>query len=73
MDQLLELLQDIHPDVDYAGQTQLVTDGILKSFDLMMLIGDISDEFGVDIPVEKVVPENFESAERIWALIESLR
>ena len=73
MDQLLELLQDIHPGVEYTGQTQLVTDGILKSFDLMMLIGDISDEFGVDIPVEKVVPENFESAAAIYALIQSLQ
>ena len=73
MEQLLELLEDIHPNVEFAGQTHLVTDGILKSFDMMMLIGDIADAFGVEIPVEKVVPENFESVERIWALIESLR
>ncbi len=73
MDQLLEILQDIRPDAEFAGQEHLVTDGILKSFDMMMLIGEIADEFDVEIPVEKVVPENFESVERIWALIESLR
>ena len=73
MDQLLEILEDIKPDVDFAGREGLVTGGVLKSFDIMMLIGDIGDEFGVEIPVEKVVPENFESVERILALIESLR
>ena len=52
MDQLLELLQDIHPGVEYTGQTQLVTDGILKSFDLMMLIGDISAQPLPGLPME---------------------
>ena len=73
MDELLELLEDIHPDVDYKSETNLVTNGILKSFDIMMLVGDISDTFDVDIPVEKVVPENFESAAAIYALIQSLQ
>ena len=73
MDELLEILEDIHPDVDYESETHLVTDGILKSFDIMMLVGDISDTFDVDIPVEKVVPENFESAALIFALIQSLQ
>ncbi len=73
MDELLELLEDIHPDVDYESETNLVTNGILKSFDIMMLVGDISDAFDVDIPVEKVVPENFESAAAIYALIQSLQ
>ena len=73
MDELLELLEDIHPGVDYASETHLVTNGILKSFDVMMLVGDISDTFDVDIPVEKVVPENFESAKAIFELIRSLQ
>lgn len=72
MDELMELLEDIKPDADFS-RTDLVTGGVLKSFDIMMLIGDIGDEFGVEIPVEKVVPENFESVERILALIDSLR
>ena len=73
MDQLLEILEDIHPDVDYESETHLVTDGILKSFDIMMLVSDLSDAFDVDIPVEKVVPENFESAAAMLALIQSLQ
>lgn len=73
MDQLLELLEDIKPDADFQGRTDLVSSGALKSFDIMMLITEIGDEFDVEIPVEKVVPENFESLESIMALIDSLR
>lgn len=73
MEQLLELLQDIKPDTDFEGRTDLVSSGALKSFDIMMIITEIGDEFDVEIPVEKVVPENFESVERIQALIDSLR
>ena len=73
MDELFEILEDLRPDVDFHGQTALVTDGVLKSFDIMMLVTELSDAFGVEIPVEKVVPENFESPERMLALVESLR
>lgn len=73
MEELLEILEDIKPDTDFAGRTDLVTGSVLKSFDVMMLVTELSDAFDVEIPVEKVVPENFESAERMLALIESLR
>ena len=73
MDQLFEILEDLRPDVDFHGQTALVTSGVLKSFDVMMLVTELSDAFDVEIPVEQVVPENFESPERMMALIESLR
>ena len=73
MNELLEILEDLKPDADFEGRTDLVTGGVLKSFDIMMLITEIGDTFDVDIPVEKVVPENFESIERILSLIDSLR
>lgn len=73
MEELLEILEDLKPDTDFAGRTDLITAGVLKSFDVMMLITEIADTFDVEIPVEKVVPENFESPERILALIDSLR
>ena len=73
MNELMEILEDLVPDTEFEGRTDLVTGGVLKSFDIMMLITEIADTLGVEIPVEKVVPENFESLERILALIDSLR
>ena len=70
MDKLLEILEDIRPDIDFEGITNLVTGGYLKSFDVLTLVSEIEMEFGKEIPVEQVVPENFESLESIMALIE---
>ena len=69
MEKLLEILEDIKPGVDYTSEKNLVTGEILRSFDILSLISEIEDAYGVEIPVEDVVPENFESAESILDLI----
>ena len=72
MEQLLEILEDLVPGENFEGRTVLVDDGVLDSFTILNLISEISDEFGVDIPVSEVVPENFDSVETIMALIEKV-
>ena len=72
MERLINLLKELHDDVDYENCESLVDDKILNSFDLVMLLTMIGDEFGVQIEPEDVVPENFNSAGSIWALIQEL-
>ncbi len=72
MDQLLRILEELHPDVDFTTHTALIDEGVLDSFDIITLIAEINEEFGVAIPADKIVPENFNSAQAIMALIESL-
>lgn len=72
MDIILELLQNLHEDIDFESTDGLVTDGILDSFDIVSLIGDISDQFDVQITADKITPENFNSAESIWNLVSDL-
>jgi len=73
MDKLLELLQGIRPDVDFENETELIDDGILDSFDVVSIISEIDDVFGVQIRINELEPENFNSAEAIWALIQKLK
>lgn len=73
MEKLLELLRDINPDVDYETNDHLVDDGILTSFELVMLVTQIGDEFEISIPSEAITPEHFNSAGAIMDLIEELR
>ena len=73
METLLEILEDLLPDVEFEGRTDLVESGDLDSLTILNLISDISDEFGVTIQVGEVVPENFDSVEAIMALIEKLK
>lgn len=72
MEELLEILKDLHPEVDFEECDRLIDDGILDSFDIVSLIAEIGDCFDVTISAEKIVPENFNSAEAIWRLIREL-
>lgn len=73
MDKLLEILKEIRPDVDFENETELIDEGILDSFDVVSIISEIDDAFGVQIRINELEPENFNSAEAIWNLIEKLR
>lgn len=73
MEQLMELLRDLRPDVDFAAETALIDDGILSSFDITSLVNELMEEFDVELDIADLEPENFNSAEDIWALIQSLR
>lgn len=72
MNELLEILQDLHPDVDFENTTNLVDAKILDSFDIVSLISEINEEFDVVISADQIIPENFNSAKALWSLIERL-
>ena len=72
MEKLLELLKGVRPDVDFENETALIDDGVLDSFDVVSIISEIDDVFGVQIRINELDPENFNSAEAIWNLIEKL-
>ncbi len=69
MNELLSILSELHDDVDFKTETGLVENGILNSLDIVALITEISDRLDVQIPAEEIMPENFDSAEALWALI----
>lgn len=72
MEELLEILEDLHDDVDYETCTTLIDDKILDSFDIVTIVAEVNNVFDVQIPAEELVPENFNSAASLYALIERL-
>ncbi|NLP35909.1 MAG: acyl carrier protein [Clostridiales bacterium] len=72
MKALLEILEGLHPEVDFDSCDTLIDDKIIDSFDIVTLIADISDEYDITIPVEEITPENFNSAKAIYAMIERI-
>lgn len=72
MDELMRILGELRPDVDFENEKSLVTGGVLDSFDIVSLVAEISDSFDVEIKPNHLVPENFNSAEAMLALIEKL-
>ena len=72
MSVLLEILQEMHDDIDFETHTTLIDDNVIDSFDIITLIAEIDDRIGVTIPAEELIPENFNSFEAINALINRL-
>lgn len=72
MDELMEILQDIHPDVDFETEEQLVDHKILDSFDIVSLVAEINEVFGIAITAKDILPENFNSVKALYALIQRL-
>ena len=73
MERLIEILEEVKPDVDYATEKALIDDGIIESLELMQLISELENEYDIEIEMENLIPENFNSAEAIMALVESLQ
>ncbi len=72
MDELLEILNELRPDVNFDVETALVDDNVLDSIDIVALIAEISDRFDIEIPAEEIVPENFNSADALWRMLRRL-
>ncbi|MBR1477637.1 MAG: acyl carrier protein [Lachnospiraceae bacterium] len=72
MEKLMEILKSLHPDVDFEKEEHLIDDAILDSMDIVSLVTELSDAFDVKITAKYMLPENFNSAKAIYALIERL-
>lgn len=72
MENLLSILEDLHPDVDFETCDTLIDDGIIDSFDIVSIISEVNDVYDVVIPPEEILPENFNSAQALFELIERL-
>lgn len=73
MEKLLEILKGVRPDVDFENETALIDDGILDSFDVVSIISELDNEFNVQVRITELDPENFNSAESIWRLVQDLK
>jgi len=73
MNELLEILEEIQPGVDYSTCTTLIDDHILDSFSILSLVSEIEDAFDIEVLPAELIPENFNSAESLWNMILRLR
>lgn len=73
MEKLINILEGLNPEVDYEVEEKLVDGRVLDSLTILSLIAEIEEEFNVEIPTVEIIPENFNSAKKIWELIERLK
>ena len=72
-EQVMNILKEIKPTKDLTTVTDIIEGGYLDSFELMSLIAQLGDDFGIEIDVDEIMPENFNSIDAIAAMVERLK
>ena len=69
----MNILNELRPELDFEKEDRLIDDGVLDSFDLVSLIGEMNDQFDVEIDFDDIEPENFNSVQAMVNLIQRLK
>ena len=73
MDKILEILSGIDSTVNFAEETEIIDNEYLDSMQLMDLISELEDAFDITIEMEDIVPENFNSVNAMWEMVQRLQ
>lgn len=73
MDELMQILEEINPDIDYEHETNLIDGRCLDSLSILTLITEICDTFDIEIGPEWMRNQNFNSAQAMWAMIQAIQ
>lgn len=73
MEELIKLLSETIEGVDFENEDRLMTDKVISSIDLTEIIAEIEDYYDIEIDMEYMIPENFESAQAMLNMIEELQ
>ncbi|MEG2021635.1 MAG: acyl carrier protein [Oscillospiraceae bacterium] len=73
MDRIIEILEDVKSGIDYANCTTLIDDAVFDSFDIIGTINALNDEYDIEIPATEIIPDNFNSAAALLAMVQRVR
>lgn len=73
MNKILEIAKSVRKDVDFENEQALIDDGILDSFDLVAIVGELMEEYDVEITVDDLEPENFNSIKAMYEFVQKLQ
>lgn len=69
MEKIIEILSEIRPEFDFNKSNNFIEDGMLDSFDIITLVTEIDQKFGISIDGLDILPENFSNLQQIKDLI----
>lgn len=72
LNEIIEILQSVHSEIDYTKEKNLIDSRIFDSFDVVNVVGELMDAFDVEITAEHMIPENFNSVEAICEMVKGL-
>jgi acyl carrier protein len=73
MEELLKILSGICPKVDFVNEKKLIDNGVLDSFDIISIVNELNEHYDIEIDVDDLEPDNFNTVEAMLELIEKLQ
>ena len=73
MEKLVKILESYKEGVDFYTATGIIDDELIDSIDITSLISDLEDTFGISIGMDDIIPDNFNTAEAMWKMIQRLQ
>lgn len=73
MERIIEILTELKPGVDYATCKELIDGRHLDSLTILSLVAELEEEYDIIIPTVEIVPDNFNSVEALWEMVERLK
>lgn len=73
MERLIEFLEEIKPEVDYRECENLIDGHYLDSLSILSLVAELEEEYDITIPTVEIIPDNFNSARKLWTMIQRLQ
>lgn len=70
-DQILKILSEIRPEIDYANSCNFIENGLLDSLDIIRLVSELEEVFSISINGEDIIPDNFKGLFEIGSLVKT--
>lgn len=72
MEEIIKILEEVKPGIDYRNEKSLIDDEILDSLEIVTIVAKINKEFDIEFPVNELIPENFNSVEALYKVVKRL-
>ncbi|MBQ9562202.1 MAG: acyl carrier protein [Lachnospiraceae bacterium] len=73
MEEILAMLSELNSSVDFATAENIMSSRLLDSIDIIELVSKLEDAFDIEIGMEYMDKENFESAQAIWEMVQEIQ
>lgn len=73
METLMNILMEIDESIDWENEKELIDGRLLDSFGVISLISELEEAFDIEIDAAEMIPENLNSADAMWKMIERLK
>ncbi len=70
MEELLQILKRVKPEVDFENEDALVDDEILDSFDVIAIITALNKAYDINISIANLLPKNLNDVNAIYSLVQ---